>query len=132
MQLSLWFSSVLWLKISLKSNYCVSQDWSPVAACLMGVAGAGLVAYRHIHTVVGGVQLFMGCWNEHLSSLVPAGWRLPSVLCIVSFPMGQPIAHSMAVGFIRVNKKKIRESKTSVMDLVSEVTFHHICYILPL
>ena len=54
-----WLSCVLWLKISLKSNHCVGQDWGPVAACLAGVTGAGVVAYRHTHTVVGGVQLFM-------------------------------------------------------------------------
>lgn len=65
-----------------------------------------------------------------LKASLAFGWRLPRVLSLMSFCLGKPVNHIMAVGFIRVNKQKIKGNKTEVTGLVSEVSFHHFVILL--
>lgn len=91
------------------------------------------MASKFTHMVVGGIQFFMGCWTEGLSSSMAIDQRQPSC----SYGPLHRAAYNMTTGFIKASKeeKSWRESTNKMVvtvfyNLITGVTLHHFCHIV--
>lgn len=91
------------------------------------------MASKFTHTVVGGIQFFMGYWPEGFKFFHGFDQRQPSCSCHVGLSTGQ-LATWQLVSSEQARKKSQRERANKMVvavfyNLITEVTLHHILYI---